>query len=207
VKTILFQGDSITDSGRSRECDDSRGYGYATIASGRVGLTYPNEYNCINRAVSGDRIVDIYARIKMDIINLKPDYMSILIGVNDTWHEISRKNGVLTEKFEKIYTMLLQEIFEVLPNIRIFLMLPYITHGTSINEQYDEFYNETKKRAAAAKRVAEKFSLPYINLQEKFNEAVKNAPDNFWTLDGVHPTVNGHALIAEEWFKMFEKIK
>ncbi len=83
MKTILFQGDSITDAGRSRENDANTGIGYPTLVKGELGLSYPNQYNIYNRGISGNRVVDLYARIKKDIINLKPDIMSILIGVND----------------------------------------------------------------------------------------------------------------------------
>ena len=85
-KLILFQGDSITDAGRNRENDAGTGTGYPTFVKGELGLSNPGEYEFINRGISGNRIVDLYARIKADIINLKPDYMSILIGVYDVWH-------------------------------------------------------------------------------------------------------------------------
>ena len=66
----------------------------------------------INRGISGNRIVDLYARIKSDIINLKPDYLSILVGVNDVWHERDAANGVSAPKFKKVYGMLLEELKE-----------------------------------------------------------------------------------------------
>ena len=96
MKTILFQGDSITDAGRARDNNSNRGLGYPHLVSARLGMDNPTEYNFINRGISGNRIVDLYARIKADIINLKPDVMSILIGVNDVWHEIAASNGVQT---------------------------------------------------------------------------------------------------------------
>ena len=101
-KRILFQGDSITDCGRDRNQFYHMGRGYASMVTGVLGLDHPGEYEFINRGISGNRIVDLYARIKSDFINLQPDYASILIGVNETWHEVSHQNGVDTEKFEKI---------------------------------------------------------------------------------------------------------
>ena len=106
MKTILFQGDSITDAGRARDNDSNVGIGYPVLVKGTLGFEHPGEYTFLNRGISGNRVVDVYARIKSDIINLKPDVMSILIGVNDVWHEFSRKNGVDAEKFEKVYSML-----------------------------------------------------------------------------------------------------
>ena len=84
---ILFQGDSITDCGRSRENNINVGTGYALLVKSALGFEEPAAHEFLNRGISGNRIVDVYARIKKDIINLKPDVMSLLIGVNDVWHE------------------------------------------------------------------------------------------------------------------------
>ena len=109
-KRILFQGDSITDCGRNRNDFHGMGSGYSALVKASLGLDHPNEYEFLNRGIAGNRIVDLYARIKSDFINLNPDYASIYIGVNDTWHEIGSQNGVDTPKFEKIYTMLIDEV-------------------------------------------------------------------------------------------------
>ena len=119
MKTILFQGDSITDAGRSRDNDLERGIGYPTLVSAELGLKYPGEYKFINKGISGNRIVDLYARIKCDFINLKPDYLTILIGINDVWHEVGSRNGVDNKKFFKVYCDLIEEIKTMLPDIKI----------------------------------------------------------------------------------------
>ena len=93
VKRILFQGDSITDMYRVRDLDHYAGCGYATLVSAQLGYENPGEYTFINRGIGGDRSIDILARIKKDAINLKPDYMSIFVGVNDAWAEIDTGNG------------------------------------------------------------------------------------------------------------------
>ena len=112
---IVFFGDSITDMGRARDIDGQAfGYGVGYVNSVASTLKYesPEKYEIINRGIGGNRIVDLYARIKSDFINLNPDCASIYIGVNDTWHEISQKNGVDTEKFEKIYDMMIGQIYD-----------------------------------------------------------------------------------------------
>ena len=119
MKTILFQGDSITDAGRSRENDENMGVGYPTMVAGELGYENPGEYRFLNRGISGNRSVDLYARIKSDIICLKPDVMSILIGVNDVWHELDSGNGVDGDKYFMIYSLLLKEIKEALPLTKI----------------------------------------------------------------------------------------
>lgn len=212
MQTILFQGDSITDSGRSRENDANTGIGYPTLVKGELGFSYPNQYIIYNRGISGNRVVDLYARIKKDIINLKPDIMSILIGVNDVWHEFSSQNGVDADKYFKVYSMLIEEIKEALPDVKIMIMEPFVLKASATEDteecpdKWNLFSTEVKKRAAKAKELAEKYDLPFIALQDKFDEAAKLAPNHYWLADGVHPTTAGHEIIKREWIKSFNEL-
>lgn len=206
MQTILFQGDSITDAGRSREDDFNLGRGYPVLVSASLGFSNPGEYKFYNRGISGNRIVDVYARIKSDILNIKPDVMSILIGVNDVWHEVSHSNGVDACKFEKIYSMLIEEIKEELPDIKIIILAPFVLKTGATEEKWDYFISEVTKRCVAAKNVADKYNLAYVSLQDKFDEASKLAPANYWLGDGVHPTFSGHELIKNEWLKAFNNL-
>ncbi len=198
---FVFQGDSITDACRDRDNPDNYGYGYPNLVASELMHKYPGKYEFINEGISGDRIVDLYARIKQDLINHKPDYLSILIGVNDVWHELNEKNGVAAPKFEKIYSMLIEEIKEELPDIKIFILEPFVLKGPGTERYFDEFLSDVKLHAQAAKNVAEKYNLTFIPLQEKFDEASKLMPPTYWTADGVHPTAAGHGLIKEELVK------
>ena len=89
AKTLLFQGDSVTDCDRQscgRETD-GWGLGYPRLIGAFLTGNRPSEdWRIINRGLSGHRVVDLYARWKVDALNLKPDIISILVGVNDTWH-------------------------------------------------------------------------------------------------------------------------
>lgn len=203
---ILFQGDSITDCGRNREWEFDLGNGYALLTSAALGLEAPGKYETINRGISGNRIVDLYARIKNDIINLKPDVMSILIGVNDVWHEFGYNNGVDSEKFFKIYCMLIEEVKAALPDIKIMILEPFTLKGTGNENYFDGFKADVLQKAKMSKAVAEKYNLTFIPLQDKFDEAAKKAPNNFWLGDGVHPTCSGHELIKNEWIKAFKNL-
>lgn len=213
-KLILFQGDSITDCGRNREDLTSTGTGYAHMVTGQLGCEAPGVYTFVNKGISGNRIVDVYARIKADIINLKPDVMSVLIGVNDVWHELGGKcNGVSAEKFEKIYDLLIEEILQALPDIKIMIMEPFVLEGKATAATAEEphrwnyFKDEVPLRAAAAKRIAKKYNLPYITLQDKFDEACQQAPAAYWLRDGVHPTPMGHWIIKNAWMEAFSKMQ
>ena len=83
-------------------------------------------------------------------------------------------------------------------------MEPFVLKGTATESHLEEFVEEVALRSEAAKRIAEKYDLEFIPLQEKFNEAVKLAPECYWLVDGVHPTTAGHELIAREWLKQFQ---
>ena len=204
---ILFQGDSITDCGRDYNNDSVLGRGYAHLVSASLGYSEPGEHTFINKGISGNRIVDVYARIKRDILNYQPDIMSILIGVNDVWHELSESpNGVDADKFFKIYSMLIEEVKEALPNIKIIIMEPFVLEACSTEGAWDYFKTETKKRAEMAKKIAEKYSLPYIELQGGFDELAKKAPNSYWLGDGVHPTAAGHEFIKNEWLKAYKNL-
>ena len=213
-KLILFQGDSITDCNRKRDEWGSLGAGYAGMTAGELGAKYPYEYTFLNRGISGNRIVDLHARVRCDMINLKPDYMSILIGVNDAWHEYTNRNGVDAQKFEKLYDMLIEELRRDLPDTKLMILEPFVLPGckTDNNEEHPHrwefFRDEVALRAQAAMRIAEKYDLPFIPLQEIFNAANADAPaDGYWLVDGVHPSVAGHTLIKRAWLDMFERMR
>lgn len=211
LKRILFQGDSITDCGRVRDDFYHMGNGYANLVKAALGMECPDEYEFINRGISGNRIVDVYARIKRDFINLKPDYASIYIGVNDAWHEISSQNGVDTAKFEKIYSMLIDEIQAACPDTKIMIIAPYVLEGTvtcntgEIPDRLERFRKDVEEKAAVCKRIARKYGFPLIELQPAFDAACKKAPAEYWAKDGVHPTICGHEIIKKLWLEAFKK--
>lgn len=206
MKKILFQGDSITDAGRWGTDDAYIGLGYATLVKAELTFNHPGEYLMQNRGISGNRIVDLYARMKTDILNLKPDVMSILIGVNDVWHEFEEKNGVDADKYFKVYSLLIEEIKEALPDIKIMILEPFTLQGSGNEKYWDEFRDEVAKRAEKAKAIAEKYNLTFIPLQDKFNELAQATANDCWLVDGVHPQAAGHELIKREWIKAFNNL-
>ncbi len=203
MKTILFQGDSITDAGRNREMPEDLGHGYPCLAASRIALSMPGAYRFYNRGVSGDRVVDIYARIKSDIINIKPDYMSLLVGVNDVWHELDFLNGVDKKPFETIYRMLLTEVLEALPNLKIMLLEPYVMRGTATSVYFKEFQWEVARRAEVVQKLAQEFGLTFIPLQEALCKLSQETSSEDYLEDGVHPKPAFHQYIADRWLEVF----
>ena len=212
---ILFFGDSITDASRNREGDFTLGnYGVGFVRSvvGTLMCEAPDKYEIINRGISGHRVVDLYARVKIDCWNLQPDVLNILIGVNDVWHEVAYKNGVATPKFERVYRMLLDEIYEELPDTKILLFTPFVLEGTSTVDpenpaKWAAFRDGTAERAEAVCRIAKDYPVTLSVTQPLFDEAAKAVPAHHLTWDGVHPTLAGNEILAAEFIKWFESVK
>lgn len=202
---ILFLGDSITDVGRNREDPASMGAGYPLLVSARLGAQQPGKFNFRNTGIGGDRSVDIYARIKRDCWNLEPDVISLLMGINDVWHEIGDRNGVDAERFYRIYRMLVSDTRERLPEAKLLLMEPFVLPGTGTRDGWEDFVREVPLRSQAVRQVAEEFHALYLPLQAMFDEHCKAAPPAYWLMDGVHPTPAGHQLIADAWLELFDR--
>ena len=208
MKIVLF-GDSITDMGRDRQFNTpnyvgSYGCGYPIFITGNLHSVNPHKHQIYNRGISGNRIVDLYARIKSDVWNLRPDLLSILIGVNDIWHELDFNNGVDVIRFEKVYRMLIEDTKEKLPKVKFILLEPFVLKGIATEEKYDEFC-EVKKYAKVVEKLAKEYGCAFVALQDRFDEEAKKYGEVHYLYDGVHPDVAGGKLIAEEWLKVFYK--
>ena len=206
MKTFLLQGDSITDAGRSRENNAARGHGYPTLIAAELMYDNPGQFNVINRGISGNRVVDLYARIKKDFLNLKPDYLSILIGVNDVWHDYGAEpNGVSDERFRKVYDLLIEELKAELPDLKIYILEPFVLRASATEDRWEDFDREVRLRAKSALWIAEKHGLPFVALQDKFDAACEKCEPSYWLGDGVHPTAAGHELIARALLETMKK--
>ena len=204
MKTLLFQGDSITDAGRTDTLNFispgwplmGMGFGYPHLLASKICAEHPNDWTVLNRAITGTRVVDLYARWKLDALNLKPDVISILIGINDIWHEFERQNGVETPRFDEFYRRLLDWSLKSNPKMQFILLEPFVLFHGAVAE---EWRKEVTEKREVVRQIAKDYNTIFVPLQSVFDEATKRAPGDFWLADGVHPTLPGHHLIAKAW--------
>ena len=201
---ILFQGDSVTDNYRVRTVADANidralGAGYPYLIASSELREHPDAgFAFFNRGVSGNKIPDLEARWQTDTLDLKPDVLSILIGVNDFWHTILNGYTGTLESYEKHYQALIDETRRALPDTRFVIMEPFALRGKFVD---DRWYPAFAGYQAAARRVAHASGAQFVELQDAFNKASARTGPRYWTADGVHPTPAGHELIAEHWRK------
>ena len=206
--TLLFQGDSITDAGREKEKElpnnsGSFGRGYAFLAASYLLNAMPeNELTIYNRGISGNKVFQLADRWDKDCLDLNPNVLSILIGVNDYWHKRNGNYDGTVEIYENDYRKLLNRTKKALPGIQFVLCEPfYVLETTAVDHTWIE---PMKKYQAAAKRISDEFDTIWVPFQQVFDEAVKHAPGKYWAGDGVHPSMAGAQLMAEAWLRAIE---
>src|SRR6266516_3179853 len=199
---VLFQGDSITDAGRDRQVSEPNlarglGSGYPLLVSAAALAAHPDRaLRLYNRGVSGNKVPDLKQRWAADTLELKPDVLSILVGVNDVWHKLGRGYTGTVEDYEHQYATLLDETRRALPQVRLIVLEPFVLRCGAVD---DRWFPEFDQRRAAAQRVAQQARAAFVPLQSVFDDLARRAAPQYWAADGVHPTPAGHAVIAERW--------
>ncbi len=200
---VLFQGDSITDAGRDRNNgafnnSGALGYGYPLFAGAGMLEKYPElDLKVTNKGISGNKVYQLAERWDTDCLSIKPDVLSILIGVNDLWHKLTGNYNGTVDVYHNDYIALIERTLKALPGIKLIICEPFAVPGVKAvdDKWYPEFYSYQK----AAKEIAEKFSAVFVPFQKVFDEAIKKAPGSYWTPDGVHPSLAGAQLMAAAW--------
>ncbi|WP_138493724.1 SGNH/GDSL hydrolase family protein [Paenibacillus pinistramenti] len=203
-KIILFQGDSITDGGRSRNDDPNHwlGHGYAYLISAKLGNLWAEKKPVFyNRGVSGDRMSDLYGRWNEDTIALKPDILSILAGVNDIIRTLRAEERGLTDRFERAFRHVLEETAEVLPDTKLVLCEPFILNTGAPAEHWEEWQARIRHYQQVVRTLAGEFGAVFVPFQHVLDEAEQRAEASYWLWDGVHPTAAAHDLLAEQWLE------
>jgi lysophospholipase L1-like esterase len=194
----LFQGDSITDAGRKRNSYEALGEGYVMMTAAWVSALHP-EYGAsfINRGICGNRIRDLRNRWKKDCLDLKPDLVSILIGINDALGKPFWKEATSVESFRSDYEYVLEQT-QCNPEIQVVLLEPFLLAS---NGNYARTMCNLTPIIGVVRELSKQFKTMLIPLNDIFAKAASVKNPYYWSLDGVHPTLAGHALIAQSWIK------
>jgi lysophospholipase L1-like esterase len=202
---ILFQGDSITDAGRTREHAQAfneqpvLGNGYAWLAASQLLVDRPDDnLKIFNRGISGNKVYQLAERWQQECLDLKPTVLSVLIGVNDFWHKLNGKYDGTVDKYENDFANLVARTKEALPEVGLVICEPFVLRCGAVT---DKWFPEFDEYRAAAQRVAEQAGAVFVPFQKAFDQAINLAPPERWAKDGVHPSPDGAALMAHTWLR------
>ncbi len=196
---VLFQGDSITDGNRGRTADPNHilGHSYVFLIAAKYGAMLPErKLVFLNRGISGNTVMSLLSRWQTDTLDLKPDVLSILVGINDSSRQTS------FEEFEKNYDRLLAESVAANPNLRLVLCEPFTLPVGKYKELWEEWRADVKQRQAIVEQLATKYHAALVKFQKVFDDACRRAPADYWIWDGIHPTYSGHQLMSDEWVRV-----
>ena len=195
---VLFQGDSITDAGRLYEDPLSMGSGYAMMVAAWYQALYPeNHVQFLNRGISGNRVRDLQGRWTPDCLDIEPSLVSIMIGINDTWRRYDSGDPTSVEAFEVGYRDILTRTRETL-DAGIILIEPFVLPVPEDREQWRE---DLDPKIHVVRALAREFKAVLVPLDGIFAQAAAKREPEYWASDGVHPTLAGHALIAQTWLE------
>ena len=205
---VLFQGDSITDFSRDRGNTEPNnaaalGNGYAYLAAAALLQSHADKnLKIYNRGVSGNKVVDLANRWQADCLEIKPDVLSIFIGVNDYWHTILNNYKGTIKTYTDDFKKLLDHTKQTLPNVKLIIGEPFgVTGIKSVTAGWYPAFDEYRQNAKA---IATAYGAVFIPCQQIFDAAQKEAPGVYWTYDGVHPTIAGCELMASAWLKAIQ---
>jgi lysophospholipase L1-like esterase len=198
---VLFQGDSITDAGRSTTDDTQLGAGYVSMAAQRLTARHPGQrIRVINRGISGHRVRELRARWQRDCLDLQPALVSIMIGINDCWRRYDSNNPTPAAEYEEHYRAILAATRAA--GAAIIMLEPFLLPCPPDRFAWRE---DLDPKIDAARRLAREFAAIYIPLDGLFAAAAVRRKPAHWAADGVHPTPAGHAFIADAWMQAFEE--
>lgn len=200
---ILFQGDSITDHGRNRDIltandINAMGRGYAMVAASTLVNKYAEKnLKIYNRGISGHKVPQLADRWQKDCIDLKPNILSLLIGVNDYWHKRNGNYQGSAQSYKEDYKKLLDKTLQELPKVKLIIGEPFAVKN--VKHVDESWFPEFQHYQQVARDITKEYNAVLIPYQEIFDKAEKRAPGSYWTTDGVHTSLAGISLMADSW--------
>jgi lysophospholipase L1-like esterase len=187
MKTWLCQGDSVTDCGRNRSIRDSLGNGYVSLLEKHL-----KQVQIVNLGVSGERTHDLIMRWTDDLLSIRPNILTVLIGINNIWHQYLLNRPAYLFEFDHHLRWMLNEVKRHMPECQVLLMTPFLLNCGVVQPPW---FNELDHQIGVLNSIAKDYNLPILNLQNLFKNI--NITPALIAEDGVHPTLLGHQLIAD----------
>ncbi len=190
---ILFQGDSITDAGRDRTDYHNLGDGYPKYAAAGLQAAFPEvDFEFIDLGIGGNKVQDLVNRLESDFIDIQPDIVSILIGINDVWHRADDRSWLSDEAFEAQYRTVLSAIKER-TNAKLLMLEPFLIPVPD----KQVFWEDLPGKINIIRKLAREYADAYLALDGRLNEAFIGTEPTVFAADGVHPTEMGAAFIGK----------
>jgi lysophospholipase L1-like esterase len=193
-QTIEFIGDSITDCGRREPALSPLGDGYVRCIHDLLQAGYPElKLTVLNKGIGGNTVLDLSSRWEDDVLDVDPDWLFIFIGVNDVWRtfEGNVEEAVDLPEFISTYRHLIEDA-QTNTKAQLRLIAPFLGE----TNPDDPFRKKLGAYQVAIDKLGEAFDVPLVHLQPAFDWAMLSKPAGYWTVDRVHPTREGHMLIA-----------
>lgn len=201
---LVFIGDSITDFERARPVGEGLfgavGKSYVGIVEGLMAAADPaSNIRVVNMGISGNTVLDLKARWQTDVIDLKPDWLAVYIGINDVWRQFDTplitERHISPELFEATYRELIEA---VLPSLKgLVLMTP---HFFELNRQ-DPMRRRMDQYGAIVKKLAKEYGAVLVDTQAAFDAFLAHHHPAYLNWDRIHPNTMGHCIIARAFLK------
>lgn len=181
---ILFQGDSITDADRNRDDSHELGCGYPKYAAKFIQEKFPDDdFEFVDLGISGNQTIDLVNRLQKDFIDVHPDIVSILIGVNDTWHRAENREWLSNEKFEENYRTVLDAI-KTKTDAKIVMIEQFLLPA----EDKLYFREDLDTKIQITRKLAREYADIFIPLDGLLASHICHVDWQKISADGVHPT-------------------
>ncbi|RJQ81196.1 GDSL family lipase [Pseudonocardiaceae bacterium YIM PH 21723] len=209
--TVLFTGDSITDC-RRLDSEDRLGFGYPLRIAGDWGLRHPDRpVTWLNTGIAGYKVLDLETRWQEDVLDAKPDVVSILVGVNDMgWHTIVPGGRVIPPaEFASGYDRLLAPLAEA--GTELILIEPFLLpvsgivragHALVDDRIRAEWRADLDPKIQVVRDLAARYGAHLLAADAMFADLARTTGPEYWAEDGVHPTPAGHAALAAAWLRL-----
>ena len=198
---IVFIGDSITDSERLREVPPF-GNGYMSLVRAFVTARHPElGLTWFNRGVSGDTVRDLDRRWEQDVIALKPDWLSVMIGINDIWRAFEGRDAEavpIDEYSETLHRLVKRAVDET--GCKLILAEPYLIEA----DQAEPQLVETRRYCEVVAGIAADFGALHVRSQLAYDRALATTSSQDWAHDRIHPNLPGHAVLAQAFLDAIE---